>query len=169
MKVTIRHEERQDIDAIHSLTKIAFADMPYSSHTEHFIVDELRKCQALTLSLVALDDADIVGHVAFSPVIITDGSSHWFALGPVSVIPQKQKQGIGAGLIDTGLQQLKRLGASGCVLVGDPNYYAKFGFKVMPGFSYPDLPVEYFQALAFDDSMPQGEVAFHEAFSSKAP
>lgn len=87
----------------------------------------LRKANALTISLVA-EQAQVVGHIAFSPVIISDGTLGWFGVGPVSVLPSFQKQGIGRSLIESGLSLLRERGAACCVLLGEPTFYRRFGF-----------------------------------------
>lgn len=125
----LRKETVADIDAITEITIAAFKNHPISNHTEQFIINALRDADALTLSLVAEIEGRVVGHIAFSPVIISDGTKGWYGLGPVSVLPEYQKQGIGKSLINEGLSLLKELGGQGCALVGDPNYYKRFGFK----------------------------------------
>src|SRR3990172_2019973 len=122
----IRNERESDVGVISEVTKEAFENHPHSNHTEQFIVDALRAANALTVSLVAEVDGKVVGHIAFSPVTISDGSQNWYGLGPISVLPECQKQGIGKSLIDEGLSLLKALGAKGCVLVGEPKYYERF-------------------------------------------
>lgn len=135
-----------------------------SDHTEQFVVTALRKAGALTVSLVAELDGRVVGHIAFSPVVMSDGTPGWYGLGPVSVLPEYQKQGIGKALIHEGLSRLKTLGARGCCLVGHPEYYRKFGFENTAGLSLEGVPPEVFFALSFDGHMPQGTVTFHKAF-----
>jgi putative acetyltransferase len=125
MNPTIRPERPGDEDAIGEVTRLAFASHPHSRQTEHFIVAALRKAGALSVSLVAEEDGRIVGHIAFSPVRVGDGSSGWHGLGPVSVLPALQGQGIGRALIEHGLEELRRLGAGGCVLLGDPAFDAE--------------------------------------------
>ena len=131
---------------------------------EQFIVKALRAAGALTLSLVAEIDGRVVGHVAFSPVIISDGTKDWYGLGPVSVLPEYQKQGIGNSLINEGLSLLKQLGSQGCALVGDPNYYIRFGFKNFPELVHEGIPQEFFLCMPFTDAIPQGIVTFHQGF-----
>lgn len=164
MNITIRDETLDDIAAIEALTKSAFLHAEHTSHTEHFIVNQLRKHQQLSISLVAEEEHAIVGHVAVSPVRISSGETGWYGLGPISVLPNKQGLGIGLMLMHSALQRLKALGAKGCVLLGDPNYYARFGFKPVSGLILPDVPQEYFQAISFTGAFPQGEVAYHDAF-----
>ena len=126
----------------------------------------LRASNALTLSLVAEIDGRVVGHIAFPPVTISDGSLDWYGLGPVSVLPEYHRQGIGKSLIQEGLSSLKALGGQGCVLVGDPNYYKRFGFRNLPELIHEGIPQEVFLALPFNDRVPHGIVVFHEGFSA---
>lgn len=166
MNITIRDEQSEDIKSIEDLTKAAFLNEEHSSHTEHFIVNSLRKNGQLTISLVAVENDVIVGHVAISPVEISSGETGWYGLGPISVWPNKQGIGIGSLLMTASLEKLKRLGGKGCVLLGDPNYYNKFGFKSYPDLNLPGLPNEYFQAISFIDDIPKGDVSYHEAFNA---
>lgn len=165
---TIRDEREEDAGAIRAVTLAAFADMPYSQQTEAAIVAALRAAGALAVSLVAVEDGDVVGHVAFSPVTI-DGAEApgWFGAGPLSVRPDRQRGGIGAALMRAGLARLAGAGAKGCVLVGDPGYYRRFGFEASSSLAYPDLPAEYFQVLALTSQPPSGTVAFHSAFAAR--
>jgi putative acetyltransferase len=162
----IRSETHDDIDAINDVTIAAFQTLAISSHTEQFIIAALRAAKALTVSLVAEWDGRIVGHIAFSPVAISDGTQGWFGLGPVSVLPEYQRQGIGTALIREGLSRLNRIDARGCCLVGHPEYYKKFGFTKVPGFIHEGVPEEVFLALTFDGHVPQGKATFHDAFKA---
>lgn len=163
----IRAELPADAQAIEQVTIQAFKDAPHTDHTEQFIVRELRAAGALALSLVAEIDEQIVGHVAISPVTISDGSLHWFGLGPISVIPQRQRQGIGSALMQAAISAVQAQSARGCVLLGDPDYYRRFGFRTVPGLVLPGVPAEYFQALTFEGLPPQGEVSYHRAFNAR--
>ncbi|MGL5076763.1 MAG: GNAT family N-acetyltransferase [Waterburya sp.] len=164
MNIIIRQEIASDIADIKALTARAFLNAPHTSHTEQFIVDALRNSGNLTVSLVAEVDGQIVGHVAISPVSITDESQRWYGLGPISVAPEYQGIGIGSQLIRQALATLSELGASGCVLVGEPKYYSRFGFKAEPNLVLPNVPPEYFQAISFGAQIPSGIVSFHESF-----
>jgi putative acetyltransferase len=141
---------------------------PFSRQTEHFIVNALRAAGALTISLVAEIDGQVVGHIAFSPIAISDDTTNWYGLGPVSVLPAHQKQGIGKALINEGLSILKGMNAQGCALVGDPEYYKKFGFKNHPEMIHEGVPQEVFLVLPFSEKAPQGIVTFHEAFEAES-
>ncbi len=165
-RCVIRSETEADAGAISEVTAAAFATLQISSHTEQFIVAALRAAGALAVSLVAEADGSVVGHVAFSPVAISDGTRDWYGLGPVSVLPARQRQGIGKALIREGLSRLKGMNARGCCLVGHPEYYRKFGFTNMPGLVVEGVPPEFFFALPFGGNTPQGVVTFHEAFKA---
>ncbi|MCL1869139.1 MAG: N-acetyltransferase [Promicromonosporaceae bacterium] len=171
MTSSIRPERPGDVDAIWSVTERAFrdADVP-GERTEAYIVDALRDAGALTLSLVADDDGAVVGHVAFSPVTVSDGTNGWFILGPVSVLPERQGHGVGSALIRAGLAAMRAAGARGCLLVGHPGYYPRFGF-VHPtnGLVYPGVPDDAFFVLPFDGAVPSGDVHVHEAFEITRP
>lgn len=91
----LRKEKPDDSAAIRHLTDEAFSRVPYSNQREGEIVDALRAASALTLSLVAVDGRSVVGHVAFSPVQIGGEDKGWYALGPISVQPERQGEGIG--------------------------------------------------------------------------
>lgn len=166
-KLVIRPETAADADAIRDVTVSAFKALAISRHTEQFIVAALRAAGALTVSLVAEVDGRVVGHIAFSPVTVSDGTGNWYGLGPVSVLPEHQRQGIGKALIEAGLSRLKSLQARGVCLVGHPDYYRKFGFRNVPGLAHEGVPPEFFFALSFDGHVPQGTVTFHEAFKAE--
>lgn len=163
-EITIRNETDADIGAIGAVTLAAFETLAISQHTEQFIVAALRAAQALTVSLVAEVDGRVVGHIAFSPVGMSDGTPGWFGLGPLSVLPEWQRQGIGTALIREGLARLPAIHARGCCLVGHPAYYRRFGFANPPALVLEGVPPEVFFALSFDGRMPRGSVAFHPAF-----
>ncbi|MFX0203545.1 MAG: GNAT family N-acetyltransferase, partial [Candidatus Hodarchaeota archaeon] len=140
----IRKETASDIEAITQVTIAAFRTLPISNHTEQFIIKALRAAGTLTLSLVAEIDGRVVGHIAFSPITISDGTRDWYGLGPVSVLPECQRQGIGKALIHEGLSRLKGIHARGCCLVGHPEYYKKFGFDNIPELVHEGVPPEVF-------------------------
>jgi len=160
----IRKETAADIEAITEVTIAAFKTLPISNHTEQFIIKALRSADALTISLVAEIDERVVGHIAFSPVSFSDGTKDWYGLGPISVLPKCQKQGIGKSLINESLSSLKELGGQGCALVGDPKYYKQFGFKNYPDLVHDGIPQEVFLVLPFKENVPKGTIEFHEGF-----
>lgn len=164
--LVIRTETDADAQPIHDVTVAAFETLEISRHTEQFIIEALRAAKALSVSLVAECDGQVIGHLAFSPVVISDGTPDWYGLGPVSVLPAHQRQGIGTALIREGLSRLKAMNARGCCLVGHPDYYRKFGFRTVPGLVHEGIPPEFFFALSFDDQFPRGSVTFHEGFNA---
>jgi len=167
LSISIRKEHSSDVQSIDEVTVAAFLEAPHTDHTEQFIVKALRESGALSISLVAEDEGNVVGHVALSAVTIFDGADSWYGLGPISVLPNNQSRGIGSKLMNAAIQELKNIKANGCVLLGDPNYYHRFGFKPREGLVLPDVPAEYFQALLFQGDLPQGIVTYHESFSAK--
>jgi putative acetyltransferase len=162
--ITIRSETKADERVIREVTLAAFETLEISQHTEQHIIEALRAAQALTVSLVAEVDGRVVGHIAFSPVTISDGTQGWYGLGPISVLPAYQRQGIGKRLIREGLSRLRELKAQGCCLVGHPDYYRKLGFTNIRGLVCVGVPAEAFLALSFGGHVPQGTVLFHEGF-----
>jgi len=165
--VLIRDERPEDARAITLVTRDAFAVAEYSSGTEELIIAALRAAGRLKVSLVAELSGKVIGHVAISPVSISDGTSHWYGLGPVSVSPAHQRIGMGSRLIRASLDRLRASDARGCVVLGEPGYYSRFGFSTHPLLVLPGVPAEYFQAMSFGGPMPCGAVEYHEAF--KAP
>ncbi|MGW9754644.1 putative acetyltransferase [Burkholderia sp. 132550021-2] len=167
--VTLRDARASEADAIGRVIVAAFAGEPEGGQFERRIVDTLRADGALSVSLVAERDGRLIGHVAFSPVSIggePSGSQGWYGLAPLAVLPDCQRQSIGAGLVRTGLDALRRLGARGCVLLGEPAYYTRFGFAPSGDIVFPGVPPEYFLALSLDDSAPRpsGDVRYHDVF-----
>jgi putative acetyltransferase len=160
----IRSETTADHAAIRAINLAAFADQPYSHQTEHLIVEALRDAGALELSLVAEENGEVVGHIAFSRVTIGGAECGWYLLGPVAVLPAWQGGGVGGRLVRAGLDELRRRAARGCVLVGQPAYYERFGFRHEPALRYPGVPPEYLLCLPLAEGMPRGEVAHHPAF-----
>lgn len=165
-EITVRPETLADAAAIEAVTLAAFMHAPHTARTEQYIVAALRRARALTVSLVAELDGEIVGHVAVSPVSLSDGSTGWFGLGPISVLPRHQRRGIGTALMQEALQRLQTGKAAGCLLVGDPDYYRRFGFEPRPTLTLPDVPAEYFLALPIEPGVPLAEVTFHPAFKA---
>ncbi len=163
--IIIRPERPGDDAAIAALTAEAFRDAPHSDGSEAAIVARLRADGDLALSLVAEAGGALTGHIAFSPVCIGGNSaSGWYGLGPVSVVPARQGEGIGGALIAEGFARLQAMGAKGCVVLGDPAYYGRFGFAHDPQLIYPGPPPEYFQRIVFAGEPPAGEVRYAAAF-----
>lgn len=163
----IRAESPADMGAIEAVTVAAFRHAEHTSHTEQFIVRALRDSGQLVISLVAEEGDSIIGHVAVSPVTIDGASCDWYGLGPISVLPAHQGRGVGSRLMRDALARLQALGAAGCVVLGDPGYYQRFGFApstlVLPG-----VPPRYFQSLCFKQPVPSGSVEYHASFDATA-
>ena len=162
--LTIRPENPADHAQIAVLTDAAFAEVEHSDGSEVRIVNQLRSDGDLTLSLVAEDGERIIGHVAVSPVTISDGSAGWYGLGPISVLPAHQREGVGLRLMQRAIADMREMGARGIVLLGEPAYYSRFGFEHDPQLTYPGPPAEYFQRLVLDGDAPEGVVTYAPAF-----
>ncbi len=167
MKVSIRREKAGDEDAIGALIAAAFDGHPHSDGREPAIVAALRTANALTVSLVAQDDAGaIVGHIVASPVKIGSTDGRWFGLGPVAVSPARQGEGIGSALINATIAELHSLSAAGCTVVGEPGYYGRFGFALDRGLTFEGVPAEFFMVLPLAGPVPHGCVRYHAAFDA---
>lgn len=165
MNVLTRPERPSDAPVIRRIIERAFAAAAHSDGTEHEVVRRLRAADALTVSLVAELDGQVRGHVAASPIIVAGRISTWHGLGPVAVEPIVQGMGLGSSLVRECLSALRAAGSKGCVVLGDPAFYARFGFRQEPKLTYAGAPAEYFMALAFDGPVPNGSVAYHPAFA----
>lgn len=145
-EIRIRNEMESDSAKISDIITLAFEHDPMSDKREAEIGDQ------------------IVGHIAFSKVTIDEQFIDWYGLAPVSIATTHQNQGIGSILIREGIKRLKEMNAHGCVLLGEPSYYGRFGLKAHQLLVLPDIPAEYFQALSFSDKIPNGIVKYHNAF-----
>jgi putative acetyltransferase len=163
---TIRPETPGDEAAIYDLVKRAFAPMPFSGGDEQDLVDLLRERGELALSLVAVDpDGTIIAHIGFSPATIEQADCGWFQMAPVAVSPALQHRGIGSAMIREGIAQLRARGAAGIAVVGNPVYYERFGFAVVPGLApLSDHDAPYFRAMALTGEVPQGTLRYASAF-----
>jgi putative acetyltransferase len=166
--ITLRDQTDSDLPALHALIKAAFHGHPFSHGTEPFILEALWQHGRATVALVAEEDGEVVGQVAISPATV-GGQSGWHGVGPVAVRPDRQRQGIGSRLMTAALDRLRALGSMGCVLVGSPDYYRRFGFGGITGLTMPGVPGEVILALPFGAAIPQGDIAFDEAFAATAP
>ncbi|WP_456825523.1 GNAT family N-acetyltransferase [Cellulomonas sp. P5_E12] len=155
-----------DADAIDRLTVAAFEPQWFSDGSEAPIIRRLRASGDLTLSLVAEDDGDVVGHVAFSPVTIDGLHDGWFGLGPISVRLDRQRRGIGRALVAEGLRRLRERGARGCALIGDPAIYSRMGFTSDGQLSHLELDRAVVQHVTFSGPSPHGELRFASAFDA---
>jgi len=164
VSVEIRLERAGDEAAIYEVTADAFRGRPYAGGYEQDLLNRLRELGQLVLSLVAMDGDRLVGQITFSPVTLSDGSEPWFGLGPVSVTPECQGQGIGSRLIRAGLDEISARGALGCVLTGNPAYYQRFGFELAPNNVPEKESPAVFQLKLLTATKAEGTFAFHSAF-----
>ena len=163
-----RSETPSDAPVIARVVARAFEGHPHSSGTEAQIIRNLRASNVLSVCLVAEVNGQVRGYVAASPVKVEGQSSSWYGLGPVAVDPTVQGMGTGSLLVTECLAQLRSLGGAGCVVLGEPSFYGRFGFKPSTGLTYRGAPPEYFMALSFGAAIPCGEVTYHAAFDNEA-
>lgn len=164
MDLVLRAERPTDAVRINALTIAAFREAAHRDGTEQYIVAALRRRGELALSWVAERRGELIGHVAVSPVSISDGSTGWYGLGPLSVSPAHQRRGVGSRLMATAIAALGDRSARGCVVLGDPGYYGRFGFRAEPELVLAGVPPEYFQALCLVRPLPGGSVVYSAAF-----
>lgn len=166
--MNIRTETSNDHKAISRIHYAAFKGHPQhepgAEPVEHRIVELLRDSEALSLSLVAELDAKPVGHVAMSEVRLNTEFEGWYLLGPIGVLPEYQHAGVGTALMRETVTRMRGQGAAGIVLVGDPGFYEKFGFKSYEELGYPGVPGANVLALPFGESKPKGSITPHRAF-----
>ena len=151
--ITIRLETESDIECIREINKLAFGQPD-----EAKLVDKLRQSCNNILSLVAELDNKIVSHILFSPVTIdsTKGIIKGMGLGPMATLPEYQHQGIGAGLINTGLGMLTKRNCPFVVVLGHPTYYPRFGFEPASNFGIGcewEVPDEVFMIQVFNKKL----------------
>jgi putative acetyltransferase len=163
----IRTETETDIPAIREIVTEAMRLLPQSTGTEAEIVERLRAADALALSLVAEEAGRPLGYLAVSEGQIGTERG-WAVIGPLAVLPARHGEGIGSALMAEALRRL-RSRYKGAVLVGEPGYYGRFGFRAVPGLTVGECPPRYIQALPFGDAMPRGEVIHHAAFGLEQP
>ncbi len=168
-QLTIRAEHPQDHTAIFNVITAAFFEMPYADGDEAELVDALRSQNALSVCLVAEFDGVIVSQIAFSPAQTDDNDEGWYALGPVAVLPEHQRTGIGSKLVHAGLLAITALDAKGCILVGHPEYYTRFGFILSSSNAPIGQPSDFFMVKSLGSPIPSGPIAFHKAFNGATP
>lgn len=164
MDLQLRPEREQDYRAIAEVVRLAFLDHPHSDGSEPRIVASLRARGDISVSLVAEVAGQVVGHVAFSRVVLNPSHDGWHGLGPLAVSPVLHRQGIGSHLVNHGLAELRSRGAVGCVVFGNPAYHGRFGFASFDHFSYAGGPPTHFMALALQGTVPRAAVTYSSAF-----
>lgn len=127
MEPIIRAETAADVEAVRRVNELAFG-----RPAEANLVDALRSNVQPIISLVAILDDQVVGHILFSPVTIESEAEAFVAMGlaPVAVRPEYQNRGVGAALIRSGLAECRRLGHEIVIVLGHPAYYPRFGFVI---------------------------------------
>jgi putative acetyltransferase len=166
--LTIRPETPQDIPLIYQINHQAFA-----RDNEAELVGRLRRENAITLSLVAVQDEQVVGHILITPVTVQAEDSQWnaVALGPMAVLPSHQKQGVGSTLIRAAFEELKKIGQYVVIVLGHPEYYPRLGFVSSKplGIRWEnDVPEEVFMVAELKEGALNGRtgiVRYHPAFS----
>jgi putative acetyltransferase len=151
--IEIREERPDDVAAVRDLNTRAFGQ-----DQECNIVDALRVNGAALLSLVATLNDQVVGHILYSPVII-GGNVRGAALGPMAVLPEHQRQGIGSKLIEVGNRKLKDAGCPFIIVVGHADYYPRFGFRPANEHGIKcqwDVPDDVFMLLVLDQAKMEG-------------
>jgi len=161
----LRTEIPDDYPAIDELLRVAFTFDNTSTLDEPEMVRELREAGDLALSLVAISSAEeLIGHIIFSPVEVEAGGGGWMALGLIAVEPRLQRRGVGRTLMQEGLTRIREAGAGGCVVMAEPPFYERFGFRKIPGVT-PSIPLtDEFLVLSFGDAEPRGMVTYPRAY-----
>jgi putative acetyltransferase len=150
--IEIREERSGDVAAVRRLNKLAFAQ-----DQEANIVDALRSNGAVALSLVATQDSRVVGHIMYSPASVGDVIGA--GLGPLAVLPERHRQGVGSSLVDAGNRKLKEAGCPFIIVLGHPNYYPRFGFRPAGAHGITcewEVPDDVFMLLVLDQAQMQG-------------
>ena len=163
----IREERRVDVESIRAVNLAAF-----ETSTEAQLVDALRRQATPLISLVAEDDANIVGHILFSPVTLTsEPGLSLMGLAPMAVVPSRQRQGVGSRLVREGLARCREVDAAGVVVLGHPEYYPRFGFVPASRLflrSEYDVPEEAFMARELREGALKGlsgTIRYHPVFA----
>lgn len=164
MDCLIRPEHADDYAAIYDGTKRAFAPTLFAGGDEQEWIGRFRGAGVLALSLLAEMDGRVVGQITLTPAFAADGSPGWFALGPIAVAPEFPSKKIGSEMMGAVIVWLREQDAAGCVLVGNPAYYSRFGFKRYPALAPEREPAEYYQILPLRVKEPSVVVGFHPLF-----
>lgn len=168
MPTSVRVETARDIQAIRETVQAAFATKSHLDHQESRIVDQLRESRDLTVSLVADKQKTVIGHIAISPVRVEGEGQDiegWYGLGPLAVHPECQRQGVGSELVEEALKALREKQAKGCVVLGRPEYYTRFGFSRGHSLQVDGVPKRFAMVLPIVGVVPSGTVVYHEAFN----
>jgi len=164
----IRDEIEKDWNAIHDVNTSAF-----ETAAEANLVDALRGAVEPVVSLIAINNGDIVGHIMFAPVILTGHPDIMImGLAPMAVLPELQRRGIGSELVTVGLDRCGNLGVGAVVVLGHPEYYPRFGFKLSTTFGIGceyEVPEEVFLVKELLPGCLKGKsgiIKYHEVFKN---
>ncbi len=164
----IRTEEDTDHVSVQVLYEVAF-----ETSAEARLVDDLREQAQPVISLVAEEAGTIIGHILFSPVMLAGHPElKIMGLAPMAVLPDHQHRGIGSALVPAGLEQCRKLGIGGVVVLGHPGYYPRFDFRPASDFNIDceyDIPQEAFMLLELEPGYLRnvsGTIHYHDAFSN---
>ena len=156
----------QQLDDVKDVLKQVFLNHPHSDNKEHLIVENLINNNNDVLSMVGIDNDKVVAFITYSKVKFDNDNDNWVGLAPVAVLPEYQGCGLGSKIIKSSLEQIKQ-SYDGCVVMGEGEYYKRFGFDVVDGLFFEGVPTEYFMAQSFKGTKPQGAVVYNEAFYLK--
>ncbi len=170
MGIIIREENDKDLSDAYEVVKLAFENAKHTDHNEHNLVNKLRNSDDFIkeLSLVAESDGKIIGHIMFTKIKIGKHTS--LALAPLSVLPKYHGMGVGKKLVLEGHKIAKGLGYNSVIILGDPNYYSRFGYEAASkwGIKAPfEVPDENFMAIELIDNglkNVSGEVIYAKEF-----
>jgi len=165
MSWAIREERPGDEAAIRQMVLRAFAGHPYSDGDEADVIDRLRADGDLLLSLVAVEGDAVLGQITYSKAILSNGEDGWMVVGPVAVDPSRQGAGIGRALMDEGEARMRALGAKGITVLGDPQFYARFGYRQHTPITLEGELGEYLQVKSFGAPIPAASVSYASAFA----
>jgi putative acetyltransferase len=163
LEFDIRNEEHSDLEQVSAILRATFP-----TEAESRLVDALRENGRAVISLVAVNDDNVLGHILFSPVSTTPpGNANGVGLAPVAIRPDMQSKSIGSQLIRHGLRLCKELGIDYCVVLGSPKYYHRFGFEEA---GRSDLQNEYgvdeeFMVVRFSNRSLAGLVKYAPEFA----
>ena len=163
----IREERQGDEERIRGVNLAAF-----ETSLEADLVDALRRQATPLVSLVAEDDANVIGHILFSPVALaSDPGLILMGLAPMAVVPSRQRQGIGSTLVREGLERCRQLNVAAVVVLGHSEYYPRFGFLPAVCLSLRseyDVPDEAFMVRELQDGVLRGlsgTIRYHPVFA----
>ena len=167
----IREERQGDEARIRGVNVAAF-----EKSLEADLVDALRRQATPLVSLVAEDDANVIGHILFSPVTLaSDPRLILMGLAPMAVVPSRQRQGVGSTLVREGLERCRQLNVAAVVVLGHSEYYPRFGFLPAVRLSLRseyDVPEEVFMVRELRDGVFRGlsgTIRYHPVFGTSSP